>query len=237
MASDSTPQDRGYDPGSRRVRRCIDELRAAGFELVFTRAIGLSGIFGFSPPRKRVSIRSWAKRDTEGASTTFAFVCPTPGATGNGRASHTTRPCRSFADHEGFRCGTCHPYRPFDLERNREIDLWEVPLVVMDGTLRQYRRLGPDEAVTRIVELADRCREVEGVFTLLWHNSSLEGEWAGWGEAYERAVGALASVASDWAPPPASQTAAPGGATRCTRVTPRESVTSVQRGVVRKDSA
>ncbi|MCL4439831.1 MAG: polysaccharide deacetylase family protein, partial [Firmicutes bacterium] len=40
-----------------------------------------------------------------------------------------------FADHEGFRAGLCHPFKPFDLLRNNVINLWEVPLTII--TLKQ----------------------------------------------------------------------------------------------------
>lgn len=99
-----------------------------------------------------------------------------------------------YADHEGFRCGTCHPFRPFDVEHNAELDVWEHPLIVMDRTLADYRRLTPDQAETRICELARRCKQVEGTFTLLWHNSSLTGEWEPWGKIYRRVLGALAEL-------------------------------------------
>jgi len=33
-----------------------------------------------------------------------------------------------------------------------------------------------------------------GMLTLLWHNSSLDGEWRPWVEAYRRVVGALAEM-------------------------------------------
>ena len=41
-----------------------------------------------------------------------------------------------YAEHEGFRCGTCHPYVPFIIDEDRVCRVQEVPLIVMDGTLR-----------------------------------------------------------------------------------------------------
>src|SRR5262249_33915262 len=40
-----------------------------------------------------------------------------------------------FADHVGFRAGTCHPYRPWLFSQNRQANLVEVPLIAMDTTL------------------------------------------------------------------------------------------------------
>ncbi len=38
----------------------------------------------------------------------------------------------SYADHAGFRCGTCHPFPVFDVERNTALDLLEYPLIVRE---------------------------------------------------------------------------------------------------------
>lgn len=99
-----------------------------------------------------------------------------------------------YADQEGFRCGTCHPFRPFDLEQNRELMIWEYPLIVMEDTLAEYRQLTPAQGEARILELAGQCQAVEGMFVLLWHNSFLEGEWRRWGEMYRRLLPSLAEM-------------------------------------------
>ena len=97
----------------------------------------------------------------------------------------------TYADHEGFRAGTCHPFRPFDIQYDREMNLVELPLVVMDGTLRQYRALSLDDAETSITDLAKKCRNVEGSFTMLWHNSSTYDDWEPWFEMYQRLLPTL----------------------------------------------
>jgi hypothetical protein len=89
-----------------------------------------------------------------------------------------------YADHEGFRCGTCHPFKPFDLENDREINLIEVPLIIMDGTLSDYRMLSTEQAQVCIMDLARKCIEVEGTFTLLWHNTMLLHENTDWKSTY-----------------------------------------------------
>ena len=77
-----------------------------------------------------------------------------------------------YADCAGFRNGMCHPFRPYNLDTDAVIDILEIPLVVMDGTLfSSYMRLTPDEALSQVKCLIDRVAECRGVFTLLWHNS------------------------------------------------------------------
>ena len=78
-----------------------------------------------------------------------------------------------FADRVGFRAGTCFPYHPWLLHLNREANLIEIPLIVMDKTLMEYMGLSPEESLEEIYRSAARCRVVGGVFTLLWHNSSV----------------------------------------------------------------
>ena len=78
-----------------------------------------------------------------------------------------------FADHIGFRAGTCFPYRPWLLDLNREADLLEIPLLVMEGTLTVYMKLGRAQALEAACTCLERCRSVGGVFTFLWHNHAL----------------------------------------------------------------
>ena len=78
-----------------------------------------------------------------------------------------------FAEQLGFRFGTCHEFRTFDLVERRPLQLQERPLIVMDGTLFEYMKLNPGEASSAVLALARECRRYEGTLMLLWHNSSL----------------------------------------------------------------
>ena len=80
-----------------------------------------------------------------------------------------------YADHVGFRAGTCRPYRAWSWSRREPLDLIERPLIAMDGTLlsESYMGLSPDEALARLGRLADRVRGVGGDFVVLWHNDLL----------------------------------------------------------------
>lgn len=91
-----------------------------------------------------------------------------------------------YADHEGFRAGTAHPFPPFDWQQDRVIKLVEHPLHVMENTLAQYRGLSPAQGVERLYLLACRAAEVGGELHLLWHNSSIVREWRPWYARYRR---------------------------------------------------
>src|SRR4030065_531226 len=60
----------------------------------------------------------------------------------------------SFADHTGFRCGICMPFQPFDFVENRKLNIWELPLPVMEDSLRayNYQNLTPEAAYEQIVK-------------------------------------------------------------------------------------
>ena len=81
---------------------------------------------------------------------------------------------------EGFAYGICTPYKLFDIVRGEELPVWEIPLIVMDSTLLEYRNLNPDEIIRSISNLTDAIIKHSGVFTVLIHNSYMRysKKWA-----------------------------------------------------------
>lgn len=75
-----------------------------------------------------------------------------------------------FAAREGFRNGTCLPFRYYDILEDRVLPIWSFPLAVMDSTLFGYRELTHEGAFERTLQLLDTCREFGGVCVALWHN-------------------------------------------------------------------
>lgn len=85
----------------------------------------------------------------------------------------------SYADHAGFRCGTCFEYPAFDPVAERMLNLRIRPLVAMDCSVMapRYMGLGDGErAFEKFRQLKDACRAVGGSFTLLWHNAEFDSE-------------------------------------------------------------
>lgn len=78
-----------------------------------------------------------------------------------------------YADHAGFRAGTCFEYPTFNLVSRAAMTLIERPLIVMEGTLlgKQYMGLDYSAALEYGLKLRARCLQFGGAFTLLWHNS------------------------------------------------------------------
>lgn len=77
----------------------------------------------------------------------------------------------------GFRCGTCLPFHPYDMENDREMSLWEWPLMFMDATYI----MSWSEGAKVLDRLIQQCHRYGGVLVLLWHN-------AYWGDLYARPV-------------------------------------------------
>lgn len=82
-----------------------------------------------------------------------------------------------YADHAGFRCGTCFEYPGFDPVKQEILSLRVRPLIAMETTVMSssYMALGSGtKAVEKFVSLKNACRELGGTFTLLWHNNSIK---------------------------------------------------------------
>jgi hypothetical protein len=95
-----------------------------------------------------------------------------------------------YADAPGFRAGTAHPFKWFDLERNEVTSLLVHPVIVMDSTLRHYQQLDTLEALQVIEQLKSEVRNTGGDFVSLWHNETVAemGDWVGWRAVWEEAV-------------------------------------------------
>ena len=87
-----------------------------------------------------------------------------------------------YAEREGFRCGTCHPYPLYDLQKDVPLNVTEHPLIAMDGTFYQYQNLTPEPTLQKILQLKATCEAAEGDFILLWHNTVVWREFAPWYE-------------------------------------------------------
>ena len=92
-----------------------------------------------------------------------------------------------YAEIAGFRCGTCRPFRVFDVEARRPLALIEKPLIAMETALLGYQGKSPEQTADEFCRLRDICRSFAGEFTFLWHNNRLVSEPER--EAYGRVLG------------------------------------------------
>jgi hypothetical protein len=170
-ASRPTPRDSGYDPRHHKIRDIIAWLTENQVEC------GVQpGYETFRAPeklRREIHILREAMGDGPlGGRQHYLRWCPetwihweTCGL------AYDSSVC--YAEHMGFRAGTCVPYRPWLFTLNRAAELLEIPLLVMDRTLLNYMKLTHEQSVEAVRDCVARCRAVGGVFTLVWHNNHL----------------------------------------------------------------
>lgn len=93
-----------------------------------------------------------------------------------------------FASMPGFRAGTSHTFRFYDIKHEQTTFLFVHPFCVMDATFKTYLNYNVDEAYECIADLIHKLKQVNGTFTPLWHNESMSeyGNWIGWSGLYEK---------------------------------------------------
>ncbi|MFT3702488.1 MAG: polysaccharide deacetylase family protein [Agriterribacter sp.] len=80
----------------------------------------------------------------------------------------------SFADHAGFRTGTCNAYPMYDLNHRTMLHIKERPLIAMEHSVISKENMGlgySDAAFTLMKDLKAKCYQYNGDFIVLWHNS------------------------------------------------------------------
>jgi len=87
----------------------------------------------------------------------------------------------------GFRLGLCTPFHPPD-SAWRQLDVIELPLVLMDTTLWGYLGRSEKEGETDFMSHLDYVKKVNGLMTLLWHQESVRMKG---GRIYPRLLTAL----------------------------------------------
>ncbi len=91
-----------------------------------------------------------------------------------------------FAQEIGFRAGMAIPFPFYNLEINKRRPLVLVPFQIMDGTLKDYLQLSPDQAKDKVQEIKETIKSVNGQLVSIFHNSSLtnQDEWKDWQDVY-----------------------------------------------------
>jgi Family of unknown function (DUF7033) len=91
-----------------------------------------------------------------------------------------------YAQHCGFRAGTCTPFYFYDLDFEIQTPLKIYSFAVMDGTLKDYLFLSNRKARLKIESLVQKVKAVEGTFISLFHNETISemGRWEGWSKIY-----------------------------------------------------
>ena len=78
-----------------------------------------------------------------------------------------------YADHIGFRAGTCKQFQFFSIPECRQLALTVRPLCAMEVSVLGYMGKTHSDAYESFMEIKRACMRVNGTFSLLWHNSEL----------------------------------------------------------------
>ena len=79
-----------------------------------------------------------------------------------------------FAEHEGYRNSYCYPFKPFDHQAQKMMNIWEFPLTVMDATFLGYRSLNYDDMFQSFNKLITESKKFGGLLVMLWHNCNFD---------------------------------------------------------------
>ena len=82
-----------------------------------------------------------------------------------------------YSDQPGFRCGTCYEYSMFDLNDRTALQLKQRPLIIMENSIinNNLKKLDNKNSIINNFDYyIDICKQYNGDFTLLWHNSSFQ---------------------------------------------------------------
>ncbi|MEN9972978.1 MAG: hypothetical protein RIS20_1325 [Bacteroidota bacterium] len=95
-----------------------------------------------------------------------------------------------YADIVGFRAGTARVFNWFDLSTNDTTTLRIHPFTYMDGTLHEYLKLSPQEAMEKIKSLYQEICQCGGQFSYIWHNETIGdyAHWKGWKEVFSYTI-------------------------------------------------
>lgn len=103
------------------------------------------------------------------------------------RAGITEDYSMGYANEPGFRAGIARPYHFYNVKDDCLTGLTIIPFQVMDVTLYQYKKLDLESSLDTIIKLISETRSVGGLFTSIWHNTSLQEspDWKGWRTVFE----------------------------------------------------
>jgi hypothetical protein len=193
--------DLTYRPDSPAARRILDAVRDAGHE------IGLHGSFATSEhherfAEQRAALHALVGSDVAGVRQHYLRMRAASTPRGMRAAGFGYDSTYGFADRNGFRLGVADVVPLWDAERQRQAELDEAPFVWMDRAMSKYQLVeDPTAWIDDALVLADRCRDVHGMWVGIWHpNLAPALGFPGAPAAYARLVAELTSRGAHVAP-------------------------------------
>ncbi len=169
LSKDQKNVDSTYNFSDKKIKKAFDLIKSKKFE------IGLHGTVSTATNKNKLK---YQKEELEKQANSKIFggrqhrlMFNTPNTMLNHEFSglkYDSSLC--FAEHEGFRNSFCLPFKLYDFDNDKIINVWEFPLIVMDTTLFFYKKYNIEQAKRSVANLISEIKQFNGVFTLLWHN-------------------------------------------------------------------
>ena len=168
---------KGYSPRSKKVKGIVKEVIKSKNEIGFHPGLGTASDESLFNMELSIFKKEFNKIDKIGIRQHYlSFNAQKTWAIQEKYGiNYDTTLC--FPEQAGFKGGYCLPYKPYDLAKDRTIDIWEIPLIVMDGSLLQYMHLDFEQSVEYVKQLIEKVEIHKGIFVLLWHNSAISNEY------------------------------------------------------------
>lgn len=81
-----------------------------------------------------------------------------------------------FSREIGFRNGMCYPFRPYLASENRWLDIFVLPLTIMDVAVFLRKDFSYNQSLTLCKKIIDEVAQWKGFCSILWHNNYMQGE-------------------------------------------------------------
>ena len=186
--------DLTYRPDAPAARRMFHAIHEAGHE------IGLHGSFVTSDDHaqfgtQRSKLRALVKTEAIGVRQHYLRMRAATTPRGMTDAGFLYDSTYGFADRNGFRLGVADVVPLWDAERQTRVGLDEAPFTWMDRAMSKYQHIEDPKAwIDDALQIADRCREVNGMWVGIWHpNLAPALGFPGAPAAYARLVRELVS--------------------------------------------
>ena len=161
--------DLTYRPDAPAARRMFDAIHDAGHE------IGLHGSFVTSDDHaqflaQRATLQKLVNTEAVGVRQHYLRMRAATTPRGMMAAGFLYDSTHGFADRNGFRLGVADVVPLWDAERQARVGLDEAPFTWMDRAMSKYQHVEDPKAwIDDALLIADRCREVNGMWVGIWH--------------------------------------------------------------------
>jgi len=176
MAGKTSEYDSGYNVFAPRIQRLLKRIHERGHIIGFHPSYGTPGrsdlLASEAENLRRAMDKAGATQELRGGRQHYLRWQAKCTWTDWEQAGLKEDSSVGFAQHVGFRAGTCRRYKTWSWQHGRPLGLVERPLIAMEGSLlsEKYMDLNEKAAINLLKRLIHAVKVIRGEFTVLWHN-------------------------------------------------------------------